>query len=145
MALTIRMAKRYSSTCWFNYNRAFRLEATVSNLRDCNQIKSDLYSYHAYFSRHERQKRCTTIRDQSSRTSRRPTGGRAMQILEFRPRLQSSTAVLAFHWLYFHVWERLYRIFIGRIRFFTHACESIDFDNQALRNQILVNVEQKKV
>ena len=36
-------------------------------------------------------------------------------------------------------------MFIECIIFFTHACESIDFDNQALRNQILVNVEQKRL
>ena len=46
MALIIRMAKRYSGKCWSNYDRAFHLEATASNLRDWSQMKADLYSYH---------------------------------------------------------------------------------------------------
>lgn len=46
MALIIRMAKRYSGMCWYNYDRAFRLEAAASNLRDWSQMKPDLYGYH---------------------------------------------------------------------------------------------------
>ena len=46
MALIIRMAKRYTGNCWLNYDRAFRLEAAASNLRDWSQLKPDLYSYH---------------------------------------------------------------------------------------------------
>lgn len=46
MALIIRMAKRYSSMCWYNYDRAFRLEAAASNLKDWSQLRPDLYSYH---------------------------------------------------------------------------------------------------
>ena len=46
MALIIRMAKRYTGTCWLNYDRAFRLEAAASNLHDWSQLKPDLCSYH---------------------------------------------------------------------------------------------------
>ena len=46
MALIIRMAKRYTGNYWLNYDRAFRLEAAASNLRDWSQLKPDLYSYH---------------------------------------------------------------------------------------------------
>ena len=54
MALIIRMAKRYSGNCWLNYDRAFRLEAAASNIRDWRQLKPDLYSYHTSISSVER-------------------------------------------------------------------------------------------
>ena len=50
MALVIRMAKRYRGSCWLNYDRAFRLEAAASNIRDWSQLKPDLYSYHTSIS-----------------------------------------------------------------------------------------------
>ena len=53
MALIIRMAKRYTGNCWLNYDRAFRLEAAASNLRDWSQLKPDLYSYHTSVSSNE--------------------------------------------------------------------------------------------
>ena len=53
MALIILMAKRYTGNCWLNYDRAFRLEAAASNLRDWSQLKPDLYSYHTSVSSSE--------------------------------------------------------------------------------------------
>ena len=54
MALIIRMAKRYSGNCWLNYDRAFRLEAAASNIRDWSKLKPDLYSYRTSISSVER-------------------------------------------------------------------------------------------
>ena len=54
MALIIHMAKRYIGNCWLNYDRAFRLEAAASNIRDWSQLKPDLYSYHTSISSVER-------------------------------------------------------------------------------------------
>ena len=152
MALTIRMAKRYSSTCWFNYNRAFRLEATVSNLRD--QIKSDLYSYHAYVSRgmgdrsvapqrvNRREPRGDQQAGELCRSCNFDSCSSPRKTCRFRhgcnPWLQSSTAVrrsLLFIG-YIFTCEKDCTGFSLDVSYFSHmyACESIDFDNQALRN-----------
>ena len=46
MALIIRMAKQFPGRCWYNYDRAFRLEAAASNSTNWSQINADLYHYH---------------------------------------------------------------------------------------------------
>ena len=43
MALVIRIAKQFPGQCWYNYDRAFRLQAAASNLINWAQINSDLY------------------------------------------------------------------------------------------------------
>lgn len=46
MALIIRLAKRFRGRCWYDYDRAFRLEAAASSLQDWSTMKTDLYNYH---------------------------------------------------------------------------------------------------
>ena len=46
MALIIRIAKQFPGRCWYNYDRAYRLEAAASNSKNWSQIHSDLYHYH---------------------------------------------------------------------------------------------------
>ena len=46
MALIIRIAKQFPGRCWFNYDRAYRLEAAASNSKNWRQIHADLYHYH---------------------------------------------------------------------------------------------------
>jgi hypothetical protein len=46
MALIIRIAKQFPGRCWYNYDRAFRLEAAASNMMNWSQIHPDLYHYH---------------------------------------------------------------------------------------------------
>ena len=46
MTLIIHIAKQFPGRWWYNYDRAFRLEATASNLINWTQINSDLYHCH---------------------------------------------------------------------------------------------------
>ncbi len=46
MALIICIAKQFPGRCWYNYDRAFRLEAAASNMMSWSQIHPDLYHYH---------------------------------------------------------------------------------------------------
>ena len=46
MALIIRTAKRFGGRSWLNYDRAFRREATASNVQDWSLMKPDFYNYH---------------------------------------------------------------------------------------------------
>ena len=46
MTLIIHIAKQFPGLCWYNYDRAFRLQATASNLINWTQINSDLYHCH---------------------------------------------------------------------------------------------------
>ena len=46
MTLIIHIAKQFPGWCWYNYDRAFRLQATASNLINWTQINSDLYHCH---------------------------------------------------------------------------------------------------
>ena len=46
MTLIIHIAKQFPGRCWYNYDRAFRLQATASNLINWTQINSDLYHCH---------------------------------------------------------------------------------------------------
>ena len=73
MALIIRMAKRYTGNCWLNYDRAFRLEAAASNLREWSQLKPDLYSYHTSVSSSETYTRFAT----QSSNRREPQGSQS--------------------------------------------------------------------
>lgn len=66
MALIIRIAKQFPGRCWYNYDRAFRLQAAASNLINWNQINPDLYHYHTSVA-------VQTSRPQISRT-REPRG-----------------------------------------------------------------------
>ena len=66
MALIIRIAKQFPSRCWYNYDRAYRLNAAASNSVNWSQIHSDLYHYHTSVA-------VTSIQTQASR-SREPRG-----------------------------------------------------------------------
>ena len=72
MALIIRIAKQFPGRCWYNYDRAFRLQAAASNLLNWSQINSDLYHYHTSVS-------VQTSRPQISRT-REPRGNQNASI-----------------------------------------------------------------
>ncbi|CAB4001150.1 Hypothetical predicted protein [Paramuricea clavata] len=46
MALIIRTAERFDGRAWSQYDRAFRREAEVSNLKDWSVVRTDLYNFH---------------------------------------------------------------------------------------------------
>ena len=80
MTLIIHIAKQFPGRCWYNYDRAFRLQATASNLINWTQINSDLYHCHTSVA-------VQTSRPQTSRMRERrgnQSSSDCMQIMEYR-------------------------------------------------------------